>query len=158
MSADRPRIGLCIDTSTHHAGTWILSDPFVLAFWGLLLLRYIGGGTLGLSSSKSGCADGERSSDERTYDGGDAKAICGDRGDDWECGEPDRSGREGECVVEPGAEPRPLPGFELDLIMRTSPVEELCGVEVEVDGRPLCPEEEELRWDGCIVRSVRPGP
>lgn len=39
--------------------------------------------------------------------------------------------------------------------MRTSPVEELCGVEVEVDGRPLCPEEEELRWDGCIVRSVR---
>lgn len=39
--------------------------------------------------------------------------------------------------------------------MRRSPVEELCGVEVEVDGRPLCPEEEELRWDGCIVRSVR---
>jgi hypothetical protein len=58
---------------THHAGTCSLSSPLVLIPWGLLERRYMGGGTLGDSSRTIGFVEGDLSSDERAYEGGERR-------------------------------------------------------------------------------------
>jgi hypothetical protein len=77
---------------THQAGTFILKWPLLLFPKGHEERRYIGGGTLGLSSKTRRFRMGDLSSEEREYDGG----ARGDPG----LAEPSRFG-DGDGPVEP---------------------------------------------------------
>lgn len=58
------------EDETNQDGTLIFKPPLLLADCAVDDLRYIGGGTLGLSSSIIGFINGDLSKDESAYEGG----------------------------------------------------------------------------------------